>query len=109
MEPSHLRAKLEKKLLVSNRHILRWKQQNKPPLHFIYRVLYFTFEPLMMKYPDSIPLFEKTIRVLHIVMKTGMNVPFPDNFSEYMHTLFDNVIEMYMAIFFIPIKNVCKL
>jgi hypothetical protein len=26
-----------------------------------------------------------------------------------MHSLFDNVIEMYSAIFFIPIKNLCTL
>jgi len=109
MEPAHLRAKLETKLLVWNRHIIRWKRQNKPPIGYVYRVLYFIFEPFIFKYPDSIPVIEKTIRVLHIVLKTGMNVPFPDNFSEYMHSLFDNVIEMYSAIFFIPIKNLCTL
>ena len=115
MNPSHLRNELETSLLVHDRNVNRWRRNNFPEVRFIHkieRIVYYTFEPLMNKWkhvPEIVKIIDKCVRVLCIVMKTGVNVPFPEMYSRHMHAIFDNVIEVYMLVFHVPLKKAIHL
>jgi RIO-like serine/threonine protein kinase len=111
MDPTYLRTQLETSLLVWDRNVSRWRRNNLPEVRFINKIertIYYTFAPLINKWahvPDIVRIIEKAMRVLNIVARSGVNVPFPVDYSEHMHAVFDNVIEVYLEIFHIPLKR----
>jgi hypothetical protein len=111
MDPTYLRTQLETRLLIWDRHVSRWRRDNMPGYRFINKIertVYFIFAPLMNKWahiPDIVRIIEKTMRILNLVLRSGVNLPFPVNYSTHMHAVIDNVVETYLEFFHIPLKR----